>query len=560
MHKRPVPSDSKWVPRLALLVLVMAGVAIEVDGAAADPVVAGSAEASPRELRQAALARRRRIIFNDDTYESSRADADTADGFLRRRLQPLVGTPVDTLSFSVLGGWGDAPIYDSRVQPVFGAAHGGPPNAWSPHTARNVKAHIDRGRDLLQVVIDFGHTHKMEVFASIRMNDSHDSFVPRLVTLWKKSHPQLLVDRSGIPPNKDAHPLGLYVIAQDFRHPEVRRRKWEIIEEVVRRYDVDGVDLNFIRHPVFFSSTMRGMPASAAETEVMTNLLRRIRRITDRRAAERGRPLLLAAVVPDNPQLARRIGLDVEAWLAGDLIDIVIPGLGYAPFSLPVGRWSEMAHRYGAKVYPCINRKAPQRIAEAHVGDGFRGVAANWYRAGADGLFFWNLGTPLEGKEGADLVATRKRYYGALPDLGDANSLVAKNKVFGIDDPVLSYYRHVTSTPRLPRVVSGGETTRVLLMVADDLREAAEKRLLESLTLELTFDQMPRGDLVVHLNDRQLGERHSDRTEKRRIAFRVPAAGLRQGSNTIGLRLATGNSKSDLALTRLRLWVRYAAR
>merc|ERR1711969_309109 len=127
MHKRPVPSDSKCVPRLALLVLVMAGVAIEVDGAAADPVVAGSAEASPRELRQAALARRRRIIFNDDTYESSRADADTADGFLRRRLQPLVGTPVDTLSFSVLGGWGDAPIYDSRVQPVFGAAHGGPP-------------------------------------------------------------------------------------------------------------------------------------------------------------------------------------------------------------------------------------------------------------------------------------------------------------------------------------------------------------------------------------------------------------------------------------------------
>jgi|GEM_PF-884418 len=151
-----------------------------------------------RRERQRVLNQRRRIIFNDDTYEMSREDANTPEGFLRRRLQPLVGTHVDTISWSVLGGWADAPVYDSKVQPVFGLAHGGPPKVWSPYTARNLQELIQSGNDPLQVVIDFAHSNGMELFASIRMNDSHDSFLPGLVSLWKKEHPELLVDQNDI--------------------------------------------------------------------------------------------------------------------------------------------------------------------------------------------------------------------------------------------------------------------------------------------------------------------------------------------------------------------------
>ena len=81
---------------------------------------------------------------------------------------------------------------------------------------------------------------------------------------------------------------------------------------------------------------MRGEMVNDEEIEIMTNLLRRIRRFTDRHALKRGRPILLAAIVLDNPQLARNVGLDVKAWMENDLIDIVVPGLGYAPFTLPV--------------------------------------------------------------------------------------------------------------------------------------------------------------------------------------------------------------------------------
>ena len=101
--------------------------------------------------------------------------------------------------------------------------------------------------------------------------------------MWKKEHPEFWVDSTGVPHDRVKHPLGLYWTAQDFAHQEVRDRKFEIIEEVCQRYDIDGVDLNFMRHPVFFSRTMRGQPVSAEELEIMTGLVRRIRRLTDNR-------------------------------------------------------------------------------------------------------------------------------------------------------------------------------------------------------------------------------------------------------------------------------------
>jgi hypothetical protein len=356
-----------------------------------------------KSARRTALNRRRRIIFNDDTYELSREDANTPEGFLRRRLKPLAGTHVDTIAWSVLGGWADAPVYDSKVQPIYGDAHGTPPQYWTAVT-KNVKSLIASGHCPLQIVIDFAHKNEMELFASVRMNDCHDSFIPGGVTLWKKAHPEFLVDPGNVPRDKDKHPLGLYVIALDWSHTEVRDRKFEIIEEICRRYDVDGINLNYISHPVFFSRTMRGLPVTDEQTEIMTAFMRRIRNLTEAAGARRGRPILVSAIVPDNLRLAGNVGLDVKTWIEEDLIDMVTPGLGYAPFSLPVKEFTDLAHKHSVKVYPCINRKAPQHVADSAVSEGFHGVAANWYRDGADGLFFWNLGTPFEFKRALSLL------------------------------------------------------------------------------------------------------------------------------------------------------------
>lgn len=517
---------------------------------------------SPRSPAQAArrkaLTRRRRIIFNDDTYELNREDANTPEGILQHRLRPLVGTNVDTISWSVLGGWADAPTYDSKVQPIYGDAHGGPPKPWAAQ-AKNIKDLIRAGTCPLRITIDFAHENGMEFFASIRMNDCHDSFLPGGVTLWKKEHPEFLVDAKHIPHDKDAHPKGLYFLAQDFTHAEVRDRKFEIIEEVCQRYDIDGIDLNYIRHPVFFTRTMHGIPVTLDEIEIMNNLMRRIRQLTDEVGQQRGRPILIASIVPDNLQLAKNVGLDVATWIREDLIDIVIPGLGYAPLSLPVGQFVDLARPYGVQVYPCINRKAPLKVSESLVSEGFRGIASNWFRDGADGLFLWNLGTPFEYKTGDELATIRNRYYAALPHLGDPDEMLYRDKLHGTDGPVLSYYYHITSTPTLPLNLPPKKTVWVDFKVADNIQAASLAGKLESLILTVGFDRPIEPDQL----RLQFGSTVLENVELAMndiLKSRLTPDLVKQGVNRFAVSFVTQDAAAEekpLNLTEVRLQIHY---
>ena len=275
-----------------------------------------------KRARVEAARRPRQIIFNDDTHELALDDANTPEGFLGHRLTPLAQTHVGTVSWSVLCGQFDAPAYDSKVQPIYGDAHGGPVKYWRKVT-ENVKALARENRCPLHLVCDFAHQHDMEAFASVRMNDVHDSFMDaNAMTVWKRRHPELLVDTRGVLPEFE-----LYTTAQDFSHEAVRQRKIEIIGEICERYDVDGFELDYIRHPVLFSRRMRGEPCTAEETGNVTSMMQQVRDLTDAAAARRGRTMLIAVRVPDTFTACLDNGMDVQGWLERDLIDIVIAGV-----------------------------------------------------------------------------------------------------------------------------------------------------------------------------------------------------------------------------------------
>lgn len=506
-----------------------------------------------KKSRVEAAGRQRRIIFNDDTYELSRDDANTPEGFLKRRLQPLVGTQVDTISWSILGGWADAPVYDSKIQPIYGDAHGGPPTYWSKVTS-NVKQLVQGGRGPLRIVIDFARSHGMEILASVRMNDVHDSFIEGGLTIWKKEHPEFLVDPLGM-----KNSLELYVTAQDFSHQEVRQRKFEIIQEVAQRYDVDGFELDFIRHPVFFSPTLQGLPVSASDIEVMTAFMRRIRQLTDGEADRRKRPLLLAARVPDSFELALNVGLDLKRWLEEDLVDILIAGGGYAPFSLSVEDFTAQAHQHGVLVYPCINQGAADSVSRGNYLEVVRALASNWFRSGADGIYLWNLGTPFEYKIGKDLVEARQRSYACLTDIGERRTLEAKDKLFCVDNHaggVFDYYAHISSQPPLPvsrdGVIKYGVVGRVPLVVGDDLGSTGKNQSVKEMRLILDVRGPARPEAIVcRVNGKTLAEEqwtstNADKHEYR-LSYPVGAPPLRQGTNyvVVALKSAPGIPGDD---------------
>ncbi len=485
-----------------------------------------------KRARVEAARRPRRIIFNDDTHELALEDANTPAGFLAHRITPLPDTQVGTISWSVLCGQFDAPAYDSKVQPIYGDAQDAPVKYWQRVT-ENVKTLTREYRCPLHLVCDFAHGHDMEAFASVRMNDVHDSFMDaNAMTVWKRTHPEFMVNTRGT-----LSEFELYTTAQDFSHEAVRQRKLEIIEEICPSYDVDGFELDYIRHPVLFSRRMRGEPCTADEISIITSMMEKIRSLTDRAAERRGRPLLIAARVPDTFTTCLDNGMDVISWLEDDLIDILIIGGGYAPWSLPVEAWVEAAQPYDVPIYPCVNMGKESLPL-------VRGLASNWYRAGAHGLYFWNLGTPFEFMTGDELVETRRRCYACVGEVGEADMLIGKEKLFSVDSAtggILPYYAHLSAPRSLPLeskcgALRTGVIGRLPLIVGDDVASHPPAQAI--LTVEFD-DPAWKEALLIRLNGEELTDGRfvstSDGQTNCELAYNVRVGPLRTGRNVVEL-------------------------
>ena len=176
-------------------------------------------------------------------------------------------------------------------------------------------------------------------------------------------------------------------------------------------------------------------------------------------------------------------------------------------------------------------------------------------------MFFWNLGTPFEFKTGDELVAIRNRYYAALPHLGDPEEMKYRDKLFCVDDRVLSYYQHVTSTPPLPVKLALGKVKRIPFTVGDDVRSAEKEGRLASLKLVLSFEgKMNQDALALRLNGQVLKGERVTADDERQIEYNLNARLVNQGKNSLEASLKNRVKADDnpVRLSRLRLWARYA--
>ena len=508
--------------------------------------------------------RKHRVIFNGDSAVLMHPGASTVEGFLAPRLEALPGTPVTTISWSILAG--DAPSYDSRIQPIYGDAQQfDRPDYMNPYAA-NLKTLVEGGTCPLKIVTDFAHEHGMEAFASLRMNDVHDSFVEGHLSRWKLDNREFLVSTRGLqtaiaePAFPGSPVANLYSTALDFTHQIVRDRKFEIIEEVCLRYDLDGVELDFIRHPVLFKSLFEGGSITPEQISLMTSFIRRIRDRMDEIGKERGRPLLLAVRTPDDLELSLGIGLDLDTWMREGLVNMLFLGGGYAHFSLPVAKMAQAAHAYGVHLYPCINN--PGQLMDGKGVEMTRALAAKWYAAGADGIYFWNLTAPWEQiRDEARWRALRKRVYACLDGIDDPKALEGKEKIYSAAVEVWFPYAFISSAGVLPARLEPGGRTEIPIVIGDDVPRLEQEGRLESaeLTLELKGALAKPEQLVVNLNGKTLAGgqllQPEAETDPSRVAFALTASALRQGENLVeaGLRESAPDGELTLSKAALRL-------
>lgn len=510
---------------------------------------AGLPPADMKGWRQPAVDRQRRIIFNNDGCEIFLLPQATKEAFLAARTTPLLGTQVDSIFYCTTQGFGLFTHF-TKVGQMFMTREGR--YGSGQKNDNRMPAFVEAGIDPLQVMVDFSRQHGLEVFCSFRMNDNHDGSsadygpIRFKYNAVKSAHPDYLLGRQGEPLKYGGWS------ALDYGRPEVRELMFRYVEEVCHNYDLDGIELDFFRHPVFFKPTTRGQPVTTEERAGMTDLVRRIRKVADEAGVARGRPFLVAMRVPDSLEYDQAIGLDVERWLADDQLDILVVG-GY--FKLNDWDYSvALARKHGVKIYPSLDdsRVRDDAARNARQSDlAYRGRAAAAWGAGVDGIYFFNYFSDSNLKfdqggtvfrtvgDSRQLASLDKDYFGSIRGVGVAS--------FG-NYPLAPFQRVETLNPAVPRRIGPGESAMARIQIAES---SSGKGAGGTQTLRLRFDRgAPGNAAIVSLNGRTLP---GGRLEDKWLVFPLESSWVKAGANEVAVKLQADASApltwSDLMLS-----------
>lgn len=244
---------------------------------------------------------------------------------------------------------------------------------------QNLKNFFESGTDPYAIMLAETKRRGKEALLTFRMNDDHGNDFLR--TRFRVDHPEYHLGNGAL----------------NFDHDAVRDYTANLIEEAVRRYDSDGIELDFNRFPTFFKSEL-------VEDRVvkMNSLVERIRRMLDEVGKERGRKLVLAVRIPSNygrklptPETARELGCDVPHWVKQGWVNFVtVSEFLFSRYDLPLKPWKEVITAvpvYGG--IECTEGGSKEQYLSA---EKYRQEARRLESEGADGIYLFNFFTTRE--------------------------------------------------------------------------------------------------------------------------------------------------------------------
>jgi hypothetical protein len=437
-----------------------------------------------------AVNQRRRIYVNNDAgYDAvamgPKESPVTPDEWIAARFSAFTqpGSQVDCV------GWcldeGNIAAYPSQVIPEL----------QYPTLLRWRK----KGVDIAQRIVEESHHRKLEVFWEHRLNGADrevDVTTPARHPL-KDKHPEWLIDDGWWKP-------GLW----NFAVPEVRDYKLAVLREVVERYDLDGLSLDFGRHPPYLPTGEQW-----EHRHELTTFVRQVRVMLQEVARKRGRPLLLSVRVAETIPGCHFDGIDIEAWVRQNLVDMIM--IGTRSIEVDLRGFRRLTAGTHVKLYPCIDQHhSPDGYHAVPAPDFLRGVAANWWQQGADGIAtfnFWNelpAAAKVIGSQGPmfDGQSTHAQLY---LEIGDPKVLAPLDKWFVVSRRYgggfydrqgnrWNDYLNLNHQAPLPLTLTA-DPAWVEVSVADDL--SAQSRTVDRLELRLEISGEPaHGQLGVKFN------------------------------------------------------------
>ena len=472
--------------------------------------------------------RRRRIIYNDDADAATNlADRyPTIEDFLGARFKWCKSSQVDSYFWCV--GNGQKVPWNEPYNPALGDVH--------------------------QLVLAEARKAGMEVFASLRMNDTHDAWTPELLPREKLDHPECLVGRQDDYTPEAENMAHWSWSAWDYSREWVRAYFLDFINHMCARYDWDGLELDFFHMPLYFKHG-----ESDQNCATMTAFVRDVRTALNKIARERDREFLLAVTVPATVAYGLRIGLDVETWLAEGIVDLLIAGSGYKPYSTSHVELVELGHRANVPVYLSLNVStvSPHHTLdpEGHVRERIRAAAANLWSRNPDGIYLFNLFVPATLE-----LSNANEDYRVLNEIGASETLRGLDKLYEAEAAKThSMYQLVLLPYVLP--VSLVECPRIPLTVSETPGEAATK----DLKLEVRVTGIEEGQgISICINSQPLkitgsregpqGRTHYMEGGGRWFEADVDPSMLRSGVNDVEVRPASWFRTTTL-IQQVQLWL-----
>jgi hypothetical protein len=462
----------------------------------------------------------RRIIVNDDGEVILPGGDRSWDDYLGERFADAVGTQIDSYFLNVAAtDRGPGIVNSIQSSMACWASEGEIPNVYAEAARRYIQA---------------ARQANMEIFASIRMNDVHDSRFASASELnypLKVKRPDLLLGApQALERGRGAYPadsvMAWFWSGLDWSKPEVRGHFLDFIAFYCPQFDFDGLELDYFRHPLFFK-----LGEEEQNLDTMTEFVRQVRRTLDKIGQDRGRPHLLAIRVLDTPAFSRRTGLDVQRWLEEGLVDLLVVGGGYMPYAGRLKELIDAARRHNVPAYPCLNHfRGPLQM---------RTVASNFWALGGDGFYLFNYfgvtGREVNPGWGASSAES-------LGQVGAPETLRGLDKLYKPDPgTATSYIGYNNATGQLPvRLIDG---TPVELVVGDDVEEACAGDQLEELRLRVQVaDVSKTAAIAVQVNGTSVSREKIQRADETTFDVDLSAPPLHQGINRLVFLPGLGSS------------------
>lgn len=379
-------------------------------------------------LNKTTLPKHFRFMYNSDANNTFLKDEDSPE-----KLYPFVDevAAAGFTSYFISPNIGMAMNYPTVVGDMIGNNIGeelestikpDAPQGTNERVILNLRTLISNGHDPLGILLDRASAQHIETFISFRLNEVHavdlkESFI--FDSFWRK-HPEWRIGEPGdslsqiyvdiLGPRTNPIVGGWLPGGLNFAVPEVREYRLAQLKEICSRYNIDGLELDFQRFPMYFKPR-----EEASNIKVMSDWMRQVRSMVKKVGEKRGRPVLLTARIMALPEQNKAIGLDPVSWAHNGILDFVIVShYLHNNFQLPIEEYRSLLPK-GFPVYASIE------VEEGM--ERYHNISYPLWQKNVNGIYLFNFFTSRE--RGNPPPFDSIRTIGYPERAGDAVLLVA---------------------------------------------------------------------------------------------------------------------------------------